>query len=574
MTMTIVAPQGARAPSFADDVAFLKAHTEVVVLSDASGSGRVAVVPAWQGRVMTSSAGGDAGASFGWINRELVASRTIQPHINVFGGEDRFWLGPEGGQFSIFFAKGAKFELADWQTPAPIDTLPFRLVSSTRGSARFASRFPLTNYSGARFDVAVEREVRVLEPVAAWAALGIAPSAGVALVAHESDNRITNAGAAPWTKATGLLSIWVLGMFNPSPATTIVVPIRPGPDSSLGPKVTSDYFGAVPPDRLAVRDDVAFFSGDGRFRSKIGIGPRRSKGVLGSYDAANRVLTIVQFSQPDGATEYVNSLWKIQDDPYAGDAANSYNDGPPAPGAKPLGPFYELESSSPAAALAPGASLSHVHRTIHLTGSEAALDAIARPVLGVALADITSALQAGGRPQVARQAPPNKEGAVTRGTLKDWRSAQGIQGLERAFEYLAGTDLTTLPLGRTDVLGDDIYVTVSEAETKPPEQVKFEAHRRYIDIQLVVRGQEAMGVAPAAALTTAEPYDPARDIEFFALPATSETVAVRAGEFVVFTPDTGHRPSLHLDGPHVSRKVVVKVSVEYRDRQRKVRPPG
>jgi YhcH/YjgK/YiaL family protein len=568
MTMTTASTQGVRAPGFADDVAFLRAHAEVVVLSDASGSGRVAVVPAWQGRVMTSSAGGDAGASFGWINRELVAARATQPHINVFGGEDRFWLGPEGGQFSIFFAKGAKFELADWQTPAPIDTLPFRLVSSTRGSARFASRFPLTNYSGARFDVAVEREVRVLEPAAAWAALGIAPAAGVALVAHESDNRITNAGTTPWTKATGLLSIWILGMFNPSPATTIVVPIRSGPDSSLGPRVTSDYFGAVPPERLSVRDDVVYFSGDGRFRSKIGIGPRRSKGVLGSYDAANRVLTIVQFSQPDGVTEYVNSLWKIQDDPYAGDAANSYNDGPPAPGAKPLGPFYELESSSPAAALAPGASLSHVHRTIHLTGSEAALDAIARPVLGVALAEITTALQTGSRPRGGRQASRGKEGAVTRGTLKDWKSAQGIQGLERAFEYLAGTDLTTLPLGRTDVLGDDIYVTVSEAETKPPEQVKFEAHRRYIDIQLVVRGQEAMGVAPAASLTTVEPYDPARDIEFFAAPPASETVAVRAGEFVVFTPATGHRPSLYLDGPHVSRKVVVKVSVAYRDRQR------
>jgi hypothetical protein len=36
---------------------------------------------------------------FGWINRKLIASRKIQPHINVFGGEDRFWIGPEGGQF-------------------------------------------------------------------------------------------------------------------------------------------------------------------------------------------------------------------------------------------------------------------------------------------------------------------------------------------------------------------------------------------------------------------------------------------------------------------------------------------
>jgi YhcH/YjgK/YiaL family protein len=249
----------------------------------------------------------------------------------------------------------------------------------------------------------------------------------------------------------------------------------------------------------------------------------------------------------------VNSLWKLQDDPYAGDAANSYNDGPPAPGAKPLGPFFELESSSPAASLAPGASLSHVHRTIHLTGPESALDTVARAVLGVTIADITSALKAG-----ATQAPLKKEGPIVGGTLKDWESAKGVQGLERAFEYLARTDLAALPLGRTDIEGDDLYVTVSEGETRAPEQVKFEAHRRYIDIQLVVRGQEAIG----------EPYDPAKDIEFFAVPPRSETLELRAGDFAVFAPGDGHRPSLHLDGPHVSRKAVVKVSVAYRDRQR------
>lgn len=388
--------QSPRAASFADDVAFLKRHVEVIVLSDQRGSAQVAVTAAWQGRVMTSTAGGDAGASFGWINRELIASGKIQPHINVFGGEDRFWMGPEGGQFSIFFAKGAKFELADWFTPAPIDTLPFEVASRSRSAARFTSRFTLTNYSGTRFEVAVDREVRLLEAAAAWERLGVAPVAGVSLVAFESDNRITNAGTSPWKKETGLLSIWILGMFNPSPATTIVVPIHAGRESELGAKVTADYFGTVPPERLAVKEDVIFFSGDGKFRSKIGIGPRRSKGVLGSYDADNRVLTLVQFSQPAGVTDYVNSLWKLQDDPYAGDAANSYNDGPPAPGAKPLGPFYELESSSPAAALAPGASLSHVHRTVHLSGPESALDAVARATLGVALADIRGAFRPGG----------------------------------------------------------------------------------------------------------------------------------------------------------------------------------
>jgi hypothetical protein len=160
----------------------------------------------------------------------------------------------------------------------------------------------------------------------------------------------------------------------------------------LGTKVTSDYFGQVPAERLVVKDDVIYFSGDGKFRSKIGIGPKRSKGVLGSYDAENRVLTIVQFSRAANATDYVNSLWKIQDKPYGGDAANSYNDGPPAPGAKPLGPFYELESSSPAVELKPGKSLEHLHRTIHLTGGESELDSVAQAVFGVSLANIKSAL--------------------------------------------------------------------------------------------------------------------------------------------------------------------------------------
>ena len=381
----------ALAATFSEDVDFLRRYTDALVLSD--GAAQVAVAPAWQGRVMTSTAGGAGGASLGWINRELIASGKLQPHINVFGGEDRFWLGPEGGQFSIFFAPGAKFELADWQTPAAIDTVPYALVEKAADRVRFAAAFALTNYSGARFEVKVDREVRLLDTARAWRALGAAPAPDVKAVAYETDNRLTNAGAQPWRKETGLLSIWILGMFNPSPATTIVVPIRSGPEAELGTKVTSDYFGSVPPERLVVKDSVVFFSGDGAFRSKIGVSPRRSKGVLGSYDGASHVLTVVQFTQPEGVTDYVNSLWKLQEKPFAGDAANSYNDGPPAPGAKPLGPFYELESSSPAAALAPGQSLSHVHRTIHLSGPEAALDAVARSQLGVSLAEIRAALK-------------------------------------------------------------------------------------------------------------------------------------------------------------------------------------
>ncbi len=379
--------------TFDDDLAFLKQHTDIVVLSDAAKKSQVVVSPVWQGRVLTSTAAGGDGASCGWINHDLISSGKILPHINVFGGEDRFWIGPEGGQFSLFFAQGAPFDLEHWFTPAPIDTLPYSLARQSKTEVDFRSQFSLTNYSGTRFEVSVDRQVKLLSTRQAWHELNLPPLAGVKLVAYESVNQMRNAGAQPWTKDTGLLSIWILGQFNSSPATTIVVPIKDGPESELGTKLTSNYFGNIPPERLVVKAAAIFFSGDGQYRSKIGINPKRSKAVLGSYDAANQMLTIVQFSQPKDVTDYVNSLWTLQDHPFGGDVINSYNDGPPAPDVKQLGQFYEMESSSPAAALAPGKSITHTRHTIHLTGSEKDLDVVARAALGVPVAEIQNALK-------------------------------------------------------------------------------------------------------------------------------------------------------------------------------------
>lgn len=159
----------------------------------------------------------------------------------------------------------------------------------------------------------------------------------------------------------------------------------------LGPVVNDAYFGKVPSDRLAVKENVLFFSADGQCRSKIGLSPQRAISVLGSYDAINKVLTIVQYNKPQGAIDYVNSMWELQEHPYKGDVVNSYNDGPAGPGGKPLGPFYELETSSPAAKLKPGESITHIHRTFHLQGAEEDLDAVAKAILTVSIDEIKSA---------------------------------------------------------------------------------------------------------------------------------------------------------------------------------------
>ena len=382
----------ARAATFGEDLAFLKKHTRLVVLSDAAGQAQVAVAPDYQGRVMTSTAGGAAGASYGWINRELIASGKRLPHITPLGGEDRFWLGPEGGQYSIFFKKGAEFTLDDWQTPEPIDWGPWDIVRQSKTEIVFRREMQLVNYSGTPFSLTADRVVRLIPRDKAAVLLGVTVGGDVSFVAYESENRIANTGDKPWTKDRGLLSIWILGMYQPSPRTTVVVPFQPGPESELGPKVNDAYFGKVPADRLKIGEQHLFFSGDGLYRSKIGVGPQRAKPILGSFAADSKLLTLVQLTIPAEAKHYVNSMWELQEHPYAGDVVNSYNDGPPSPGAKPMGPFYELETSSPGAALSPGQSLTHVHRTFHFQGPAGALSKLAEATLGVSVATIQSSL--------------------------------------------------------------------------------------------------------------------------------------------------------------------------------------
>jgi hypothetical protein len=378
--------------SFADDLAFLRKYSEVVQLQDSNGLARVIVAPEYQGRVMTSSAAGERGASFGFIHREIVAKRERQPHINVFGGEDRFWLGPEGGQYGLYFDPGASFDFAHWQVPEPLDWGAWRVIDQSTDAVSVQREMELQNHSGASFTVRVDRTVRVLERSDLEHAFGVQLPESVSLVGYASENTIGNADSTPWTKDTGLVSIWILGMFKPSPATTIVIPFRAGPESELGPAVNDAYFGKIPPERLHVDDGVLFFRGDGTQRGKIGIPRPRAKPIAGAYDAQGRVLTLVQYNLPEGATDYVNSMWARQEKPYAGDVVNSYNDGPAEPGKPPMGPFYEIETSSPAAALKPGATLTHVHRTLHVIGPRASLDAIAVKALGVSLERIERAL--------------------------------------------------------------------------------------------------------------------------------------------------------------------------------------
>ena len=94
--------------TFSEDVAFLKKHVEVITLGQGAGQPQVAVVPAYQGRVMTSTVGGGEAPSHGWINYDLIAFGKTGPHIDVFGGEDRFGWDRREGSSPSFSKKGIR----------------------------------------------------------------------------------------------------------------------------------------------------------------------------------------------------------------------------------------------------------------------------------------------------------------------------------------------------------------------------------------------------------------------------------------------------------------------------------
>ena len=132
--------------------------------------------------------------------------------------------------------------------------------------------------------------------------------------------------------------------------------------------------------------------------------------------------------------------------------------------------------------------------------------------------------------------------------------------LEPGFKFLL-----TMPPALADgkhEIGGGAHAIVSTYQTASPDEKKFEAHRKYIDLQCVIEGEEITHVAHVSALTVAEEYDETKDATFFHDPASHETIVLRAGFFAAFYPEDAHRPGMTAgSSPSTVRKVVVKIPV-------------
>jgi YhcH/YjgK/YiaL family protein len=132
----------------------------------------------------------------------------------------------------------------------------------------------------------------------------------------------------------------------------------------------------------------------------------------------------------------------------------------------------------------------------------------------------------------------------------------------KAFKFLKDNDLTKLELKRYDIDGNNLYATVSEYQSKNEESARFEAHKKYIDIQYVIDGKEIMNVAPIGTVKEVlTPYDAMKDIEFITVEKTVNYKA-NPSNFFIFFPSDAHRPGLKDGANSHVRKMVIKLKVD------------
>lgn len=133
------------------------------------------------------------------------------------------------------------------------------------------------------------------------------------------------------------------------------------------------------------------------------------------------------------------------------------------------------------------------------------------------------------------------------------------KGFEKAFAVLAEPGLINKPDGRYSVDGDDVYFIVQHYTTKPIDQGRFESHKKYIDIQALLAGQELLAYSPTAGLEVVEPYDEQKDIMFCRVGSIIAQTKLQAGLFCLLYPHDAHLPSCQVTCPAPVHKVVFKI---------------
>lgn len=143
-------------------------------------------------------------------------------------------------------------------------------------------------------------------------------------------------------------------------------------------------------------------------------------------------------------------------------------------------------------------------------------------------------------------------------TLDNIKNYEGLGNVYTALKFLSKTDFSKMELGRYELSGDDIFYMVQRYVTDPDKTIS-EAHKKYIDIQFMVDGEEIIGIAPISCEKTEKEAKPENDVWFYE--CKTEPLTLIKNSFMVLYPNDLHCPGVAVDGARTCHKVVVKVKV-------------
>ncbi|MER2491334.1 DUF6786 family protein [Catenovulum sediminis] len=367
-------------PSFKQDIQLLSIHYKPVVLK--SDKQAIIVLPELQGRIMSATLAGQNANAIGWFNREYLK----QPHTQrnaVIGGVQRLIYGPETGQFSQFFQPNSGTTADDIYYQNAITFQNFNIAQQSAKHVKLTAPITLTNHAGYTFNFDLTRNITLLSQAETEKLLSIQLPESIEYVSYGSQDEIIHTGNSPWTKKTGLVSLWTLAAYQSNDNMTAIIPFK-GELKSVTP-----YFNETKKSHTKIIKPFVFYRADGEYMNKIGIPVNNTRPYLAAYDSYNQRLTIEYFHISNKENRnYLTASWITPKDAYNGEIVNIFNDGPDDFGHY-FGHFFELEASSAAFELAPGESQKHFHYSFHFSGEKNKLNQIAKQVLGLSLDDVS-----------------------------------------------------------------------------------------------------------------------------------------------------------------------------------------
>lgn len=133
--------------------------------------------------------------------------------------------------------------------------------------------------------------------------------------------------------------------------------------------------------------------------------------------------------------------------------------------------------------------------------------------------------------------------------------------IKLGLEFLETHDLKAMENGKYEILGEEVFINIQEYTSKPETDGKWEAHRKYIDIQVLIKGSEKIGVGEIQDFTTTEAYDEGKDVEFLTTNSSQQFITMRENDYIILYPYDVHMPQISIDKPTAVKKAVVKVSL-------------